>query len=70
MKYLLIFFYIGQVCAPSGSPAGGPPYFYMRAFNTYEEARKEELKLEEFGDGHGVVVYGNPDFGKMLDKKG
>lgn len=61
MKYLLIYFYIAQVCAPVGSPISAPPYFYMMSFDTYEEARKKEIILESDG-AEAVIVMGVPGF--------
>lgn len=68
MKYLLIFFYFSQAC-PGGDPrAAAPPYFYMRSFDTYEEARKAEVEFDSSGEGQGAVVYGYPQFGNPYEK--
>lgn len=60
MKFLLLFFYLGQVCAPAGSPVGPPPYYYMRAYDTQDEALAAKEELPE--GAIGTIVYGKPGF--------
>ena len=60
MKYILLFFYFSQVCT-SGSPFSAPPYFYMKYFDTYEEANiaKHEISIK---DGTSTILYVYPEF--------
>jgi len=67
MKYILIFFYLTQVCAPCGSGIEAPPYFYYRSYDTLEEALKDKelLPLE----AKGIIFYGKPEFLTIYDLK-
>lgn len=62
MKYLLIFFYLAQFCAPPNTPISGPPYFYMTSYNTLKEAQDNLRKLESDRSGQGFIFYGEPKF--------
>lgn len=63
MQYLVIWMFIAQVCSAPGTGYEAPPYFYMQAHDTLQEAVAAEKELQALeSEVQSFIVKGESGF--------